>query len=122
MPGERVQRQIDRLLDEAEAAIAAGDWPLVQARGAQVLALDPGNADALAYRAAAERALAGATPAGAAEPESPAPLAEPTPAEQVREPAAPGEAGSIYRETFVGREAELRQLEAAYDAAAAGQG
>ena len=26
MPSERVQRQIDRLLDEAEAAIAARDW------------------------------------------------------------------------------------------------
>ncbi len=28
MPSERVQRQIDGLLDEAEAAIKASDWPL----------------------------------------------------------------------------------------------
>jgi hypothetical protein len=32
MPTERVQHQIDRLLDEAEQAIATSDWVLVRAR------------------------------------------------------------------------------------------
>jgi hypothetical protein len=32
MPSERVQRQIDRLLDEAEHAISAEDWRTVEAR------------------------------------------------------------------------------------------
>jgi hypothetical protein len=55
MPSERVQRQIDRLLDEAEQAIRDNDWPLVRSRCAQVLRLDPGNVDAAEYLAAAER-------------------------------------------------------------------
>jgi hypothetical protein len=57
MPSERVQRQIDRLLDEAEAAVAQADWALVQARCQQALILDPENADALAFLTAAERGL-----------------------------------------------------------------
>src|SRR5947209_16588761 len=72
MPTERVQRQIDRLLDEAEQAIAASDWALVQARTAQVLALDPGNGDALAYREAADRALTAGAATVAAQPAIPA--------------------------------------------------
>jgi hypothetical protein len=39
MPSERVQWQIDRLLNEAEQAIAASDWPLVEARWEQMLRL-----------------------------------------------------------------------------------
>jgi class 3 adenylate cyclase/tetratricopeptide (TPR) repeat protein len=58
MPSERVQRQIDRLLDEAEWAIAESDWSLVRARSQQVLALAPDNADAHAYLAAADRGRA----------------------------------------------------------------
>ena len=57
MASERVQRQIDRLLDEAEAAISQSDWTLARDRSQNVLALDPENADALAYLAAAGRAL-----------------------------------------------------------------
>src|SRR5947199_65172 len=66
MPSERIQRRIDQLLDEADQAIAAGDWQLVQARALQVQALDPGNSDALAYQASAQRGLAQLTanPAG----------------------------------------------------------
>ena len=62
MVSERIQRQIDRLLDEAEAAIAQSDWARVQDRAENVLALDPDNSDARAYLAAAER-RASATPA-----------------------------------------------------------
>src|SRR5438128_1920420 len=56
---ERIQRQVDRLLDEAEAAIGRSDWAVVRDRAQNVLALDPDNADATALAAAADRALAG---------------------------------------------------------------
>ncbi|MCI0867962.1 MAG: serine/threonine protein kinase, partial [Chloroflexi bacterium] len=55
MASERVQRQIDRLLDEAEAAIAVSDWATVGDRARNVLRLDPENSDARSYLAAAER-------------------------------------------------------------------
>src|SRR6266540_3050194 len=58
MATERVQRHIDRLLTEAEDAIAASDWILARGRARQVLALDPQNQDAAAYLAAAARAPA----------------------------------------------------------------
>ena len=47
MASERVQKQIDRLLDEAEAAIAISDWAVVGDRARNVLRLDPDNSDAL---------------------------------------------------------------------------
>jgi len=56
MPSERVQRRIDSLLDEAEAAVASTDWALVRQRCEAVLALDPENEDARVYLLAAERA------------------------------------------------------------------
>lgn len=62
MPSERVQRQIDRLLDETESALTRLDWDEVRARANAVLALDPENADARTFLDAAERAGA-ATPA-----------------------------------------------------------
>jgi predicted ATPase/class 3 adenylate cyclase len=74
MPTERVQRQIDRLLDETEAALAQLDWPEVRARADAVLALDPENEDARTFLAAAERA--GAT--NGAAPAASSPTATPT--------------------------------------------
>ena len=55
MPSERMQRQIDRLLDEAEVAVTNRDWSLVAARCEAVLRLDEGNVDALTYLAAANK-------------------------------------------------------------------
>ena len=55
MPSERVQRQIDRLLDEAEAAITGLDWVAVGERAQAVLRLDPENQDATSYLAASGR-------------------------------------------------------------------
>src|SRR4051812_28936034 len=55
MPSERVQRQIDRFLDEAEEALGGDDWVLVRQRAQAVLRLDPENEDARTYLAAAER-------------------------------------------------------------------
>jgi hypothetical protein len=52
MPSERTQRQIDRLLDEAEHAIAARDWVAVRQHALDVLRLDPENEDARSDRAA----------------------------------------------------------------------
>ena len=55
MVSERMQRQIDRLLDEAEEAVSADDWPTVQQRANAVMRLDPNNEDAATYLAAAAR-------------------------------------------------------------------
>jgi predicted ATPase/class 3 adenylate cyclase len=73
MPTERIQRQIDRLLDEAEAAVAADDWARVRKLAENVLALDPGDADAQTFLDAAVRAAAGASsqPSVESEPQAP---------------------------------------------------
>ena len=62
MVSERIQRQVDRLLDEAEEALSQFDWDAVRQRARAVLALDPDNADALTYDAAAQRALGSSGP------------------------------------------------------------
>jgi class 3 adenylate cyclase/tetratricopeptide (TPR) repeat protein len=66
MPTERLQRQIDALLDEAEAAVRALDWATVLARADAVLALHPENEDALALVAAAVRGGGADRPAAVA--------------------------------------------------------
>ena len=53
MASDRVQRQIDSLLDEAEAAIKELDWRVVHDRAEAVLAIDPENPDGLTYLATA---------------------------------------------------------------------
>ena len=58
MPSERVQRQIDRLLDEAEEAVRANDWQTARQRAQAALDLDPENLDAPSILAGADRALA----------------------------------------------------------------
>jgi tetratricopeptide (TPR) repeat protein len=57
MPSVRIQRQIERLLDEAEAAVVERNWQLVRERVVHVLELDPDNVDAQAFSAAADRGL-----------------------------------------------------------------
>ena len=57
MASERLKRRIDGLLDEVEAAVSQLDWLVVRDRTQAVLALDPENADAATFLAAAERAL-----------------------------------------------------------------
>ena len=57
MASERIQRRIERLLDEADEAVSKSDWALVRDRAQNVIALDPGNQDAHSFLAAAERAL-----------------------------------------------------------------
>src|ERR1700721_929947 len=55
---ERQLRQVERLLDEIEAAVDDHDWALVRQRVDTVLLIDPENADALAALAVVERAEA----------------------------------------------------------------
>ena len=57
MASDRLQRQLERLLDEAEEAITNDDWFTVSSRAKTVLAIDPDNKDGQAYLAASERAL-----------------------------------------------------------------
>ena len=72
MASERFQRQIERLLDEAESAVFQFDWEKVRQCAQSVLAIDPDNSDGLTFLTNAERAL-GAAPPTASEPTSPAP-------------------------------------------------
>ena len=58
MPSERIQRQIDALLDQAEEAVGRADWAAVLERVGAVLAIDAENADAAALKTMADGALA----------------------------------------------------------------
>ena len=78
MASERIQRRIDLLLDEADQALADGDWSVVRDRSNKVLALDPDNGDALTFLAAAERAQGTSAPL-ASQPPAPAPTNTVTP-------------------------------------------
>ena len=81
MASEFIQRQIDRLLNEAEAALGRLDWDGVRAQAHAILALDPGNGDARSLLDAAARAGAAAPPAAPSQPAAaPAPSAPPLPA------------------------------------------
>jgi tetratricopeptide (TPR) repeat protein len=63
MASERIQRQIDRLLDEAEVAFGVSDWATLAERARRVLLLEPGNEDGATFLAVAEAGLAdGAAP------------------------------------------------------------
>jgi eukaryotic-like serine/threonine-protein kinase len=68
MVSVRLQRQIDRLLDEAEAAITELDWAVVRDRAQAVLAIDAENEEGRAFLATAERALNGSTEPPAEQP------------------------------------------------------
>jgi hypothetical protein len=46
MPSDLIQRQIDAVLDEAEAASREDDWQVVQQRANAALSLDPESEDA----------------------------------------------------------------------------
>ena len=73
MASERIQRQIDRFLDDAEEAVTQGNWTVAEDRARKVLALDPENSDALTYVAASNRALHDSAPPTTSEPTAPTP-------------------------------------------------
>ena len=45
MASDRVQRQIDHLLDEAGEALSLHSWTIARDRAQTVLAIDPGNSN-----------------------------------------------------------------------------
>jgi serine/threonine protein kinase len=57
MPSDRVQRRIDRLLDQVEEASDDRNWDLVLELSAGVLKVDSGNADAQTFRDMAEASM-----------------------------------------------------------------
>ena len=77
MASDRLHRQIERLLDEADQAITQEDWSTVASRARAVLRIDPENRDALSYLGVAERdsGISGPGPA----PQNPPVLAYPSP-------------------------------------------
>ena len=57
MASDRLQRQMERLLDEADQAITDEDWSTVASRARAVLRIDPENSDAISYLTISERDL-----------------------------------------------------------------
>ena len=55
MPSDRIQRRIDRLLDQVEEAADLENWDTALKLAEQVLDLDPDNSDAQAFLRVAER-------------------------------------------------------------------
>ena len=69
MPSERIQRQIDALLDQAEAAIARREWQALAETARAVLAIDEENQDAGAFlKMAAANGIDATAPAVSASP------------------------------------------------------
>ena len=93
MHSDRIQRQIERFLDEAEAAAAESDWTRVRDRAQNALSLDPENHDATTYLGAAERALASVdSPSQASARRRAAPAGDRSGGSRGRRSARPGEA------------------------------
>jgi hypothetical protein len=66
MTSERIERQVVRLLDEAEAAVVSRDWGKVRQVATSALVLNPANPDAKAFLDAAERGIVGVAAEGSA--------------------------------------------------------
>ncbi len=81
MVSERIQRQIDRLLDQAEEAMGRLDWEVVRQRSQAVLSLQSDHGDAQTYLEAAAKALDGPEPAAA-------PISDHTPTKTVAVPTS----------------------------------
>ena len=83
MTSERMQRRIERLLEQADEAIEGLQWERLREIARAVLGIDRENADALAYLAAAESNLVPSespTAAEGAAAQAPAPKPDPAPA------------------------------------------
>lgn len=81
MPSERIQRQIDRLLDEAESALSEGKWDVARVRAEAVLRLDPASGDARSYLEAATKTSPTVRPEKVASPAPQTPAAPPAPSQ-----------------------------------------
>ncbi|MSQ15482.1 MAG: hypothetical protein EXR50_06435, partial [Dehalococcoidia bacterium] len=62
MPSEFIQRQIDRLLEQAAEALTSFEWETLRQSTGAILKLDPGNGDAQALLKVAEESLGSAAP------------------------------------------------------------
>ena len=62
MASERIQRRLERLLDQIDEAEANENWESVRDLALDVLEVDNGNTEANAYLRAAERRVGSATP------------------------------------------------------------
>lgn len=70
MASERIQRRIERLLDQIEEAADNQDWNGERTLAEEVLSLDPDNIDAQTFLAAAQRSLSRLDSGSASPPES----------------------------------------------------
>ena len=77
MASERMQRRIERLLDQIDQAEAQGEWENVRSLAQDVLEVDSGNREAAGYLRSAERRLGTANEGAGVSPASPTP-AQPT--------------------------------------------
>ena len=57
MASERIQRRLERLLNQLDEAEAQGDWESVRALARDVLGIDPENVEAVAYLESSDRRL-----------------------------------------------------------------
>ena len=57
MASDRIQRRIERLLDQVEEAADNQDWDKERTLAEEVLSLDPDNIDAQTFLTAAQRSL-----------------------------------------------------------------
>ena len=64
MASYRIQRQVERLLDEAEKAFVEHDWNALLSHAQDVIRLDSENREALTFLSAAEQALGSSPPTG----------------------------------------------------------
>ncbi|MDP6605706.1 MAG: hypothetical protein QF664_05555 [Dehalococcoidia bacterium] len=103
MPGERIQRRIDGLLDQAEAAADAEDWALAARRAREALTLDADNANAQMLLASAQAMdqASGSTPPAATRSE-PSPSDRATAQPAMPQPAMPS--------AFAGGRYEVREF------------
>ena len=84
MASERIQRRLERLLDQIDEAEANGNWESVRSLALDVLEFDGENSEASAYLRVAERRIAeSATIAGQPRP-APASSPEPVPTPTVQ--------------------------------------
>lgn len=104
MVSERIQRRIDALLDEADAAVTAGEWSAVTEKARAVLAIDAGNGDALAFL---KMAGANATSTGDGQPD---PRATSTSHHEAPSPAAAAPDSPLPASFVAGRYRPLRLL------------
>ncbi len=77
MASDRIQRRIERLLDQIEEAADQQDWERERVLAEEVLALDPDNKDALTFLAAAQRSLSRESDRSNGSPNSPLGRASP---------------------------------------------